>query len=114
MFNRYTELFVCVTYYNEDKTLFARSYHSIMENVRDIINLQRSTFWNKGGPAWQKIVLCLAMDGVVECDERVLDTLATVGVYQDGIMKREVDGNETQAHIVSALAAVITQWTCLD
>lgn len=28
-----------------------------------------------------------------------LDVLATVGVYQDGVMKRKVDGKETVAHI---------------
>ncbi|KAH8885871.1 glycosyltransferase family 2 protein [Thozetella sp. PMI_491] len=99
IYNRHTELFVCVTYYNEDKVLFARSYHSIMENLRDIIRSQRSTFWNKGGPAWQKVVLCLAMDGIEACDSGVLDTLATVGAYQQGIMKREVAGRETEAHI---------------
>lgn len=32
-------------------------------------------------------------------DKEVLDLLATVGVYQDGIMKKEVDGRETVAHI---------------
>ncbi|OHW99241.1 chitin synthase 1 [Colletotrichum incanum] len=99
MYNRHTELFVCVTYFNEDKYLFARSWHSIMENVRDIINLKKSTFWNKGGPAWQKIVLCVAMDGIEPCDKVVLDHLATVGVYQDGILKKEVAGRETVAHI---------------
>ena len=27
-----------------------------MQNIRDIVNLKKSEFWNKGGPAWQKIV----------------------------------------------------------
>lgn len=71
-----------------------------MQNLRDIISTRRSTFWNKGGPAWQKVVLCLVMDGVDACDKGVLDTLATVGVYQHGVMKRDVVGRETQAHIV--------------
>jgi hypothetical protein len=26
--------------------------------------------------------------------------LATIGIYQDGIMKRDIDGKETEAHIV--------------
>ncbi len=29
----------------------------------------------------------------------VLDLLATVGVYQDGILKKEIDGKKTTAHI---------------
>ncbi|KAK4183868.1 chitin synthase 1 [Podospora australis] len=99
MYNRHTELFVGVTYYNEDKVLFCRTYHSVMQNVRDIINLKKSSFWNKGGPAWQKIVLCVVMDGIEPCDKGVLDTLGMVGIYQDGILKKDVDGKETVAHV---------------
>jgi hypothetical protein len=72
-----------------------------MQNVRDIVNLKRTQFWNKGGPAWQKIVVCLVFDGMDPCDKETLDLLATVGIYQDGIMKHDVDGKETEAHIVS-------------
>jgi chitin synthase len=32
-------------------------------------------------------------------DKSVLDILATVGVYQDGVMKKKVDDKETVAHI---------------
>lgn len=70
-----------------------------MQNIRDIVNLKKSEFWNKGGPAWQKIVVALVFDGIDPCDKDVLDVLATIGVYQDGVMKRDVDGKETVAHI---------------
>ncbi|KAK4221674.1 chitin synthase 1 [Podospora fimiseda] len=99
MYNRHTELLVGVTYYNEDRVHFCQTYHSVMKNVRDIIQLKHSEFWHKGGPTWQKIVLCLVMDGIGPCDKRVLDTLAMIGVYQDGVIKREVDGQDTVAHI---------------
>lgn len=100
MYNRHTELLIAITYYNEDKTLTARTLHGVMQNIRDIVNLKKSEFWNKGGPAWQKIVVALVFDGIDPCDKDVLDVLATIGVYQDGIMKRDVDGKETLAHIV--------------
>lgn len=100
MYNRHTELLIAITYYNEDKTLTARTLHGAMQNIRDIVNLKKSEFWNKGGPAWQKIVVCLVFDGIDPCDKDVLDVLATIGVYQDGVMKRDVDGKETVAHIV--------------
>jgi chitin synthase len=58
MYNRHTELLIAITYYNEDKQLTARTLHGVMQNIRDIVNLKKSEFWNKGGPAWQKIV-CL-------------------------------------------------------
>ena len=39
------------------------------------------------------------MDGLNACDKDVLDVLATIGVYQDDVMKKDVDGKETIAHI---------------
>jgi hypothetical protein len=93
MYNRHTELLIAVTYYNEDKVLTARTLHGVMQNIRDIVNLKKSEFWNKGGPAWQKIVVCLVFDGIDPCDKGTLDLLATIGIYQDG--------KETVAHIVS-------------
>ncbi|KAL4921175.1 chitin synthase-domain-containing protein [Aspergillus aurantiobrunneus] len=99
MYNRYTELLIAITYYNEDKVLTARTLHGVMQNIRDIVNLKKTQFWNKGGPAWQKIVVCLVFDGLSPCDKETLDLLATVGIYQDGIMKHDIDGKETVAHI---------------
>ena len=101
MYNRHTEVLIAITYYNEDKVLTARTLHGVMQNVRDIVNLKKTEFWNKGGPAWQKIVVCLVFDGIDPCDKETLDVLATVGIYQDGVMKKDVDGKETTAHIVS-------------
>ena len=100
MYNRHTELLIAITYYNEDKVLTARTLHGVMQNVRDIVNLKKSEFWWKGGPAWQKIVVCLVFDGIDPCDKNTLDVLATVGLFQDGVMKKDVDGKETTAHIV--------------
>ena len=99
MYNRHTELLIAITYYNEDKVLTARTLHGVMQNVRDIVKLKKSEFWNKGGPAWQKVVVALVFDGIDPCDKGTLDVLATVGIYQDGVMKRDVDGKETVAHV---------------
>ena len=99
MYNRHTELLIAVTAYNEDKVLTARTLHGVMQNIRDIVNLKKSEFWNKGGPAWQKIVVCMVFDGIDPCDKGTLDLLATIGIYQDGIMKRDIDGKETEAHV---------------
>lgn len=99
MYNRHTELLIAITYYNEDKVLLSRTLHGVMQNIRDIVNLKKSTFWNKGGPAWQKIVVCLVFDGIEKADKNTLDVLATVGIYQDGVIKKDVDGKDTVAHI---------------
>jgi chitin synthase len=103
MYKRHTEILVCVTYFNEDKFLFSRTLHSVMRNVQDLCGLPKTDFWNKGEPAWQKIVVCIIMDGILPCDKAILDVLATVGVYQDGVMKKDVDGKKTVAHIVGLL-----------
>ncbi|KAI1851073.1 hypothetical protein JX265_002880 [Neoarthrinium moseri] len=99
MYNRHTELLIAITYYNEDKVLLSRTLHGVMQNIRDIVNLKKSTFWNKGGPAWQKIVVCMVFDGIDKADKEGLDVLATIGVYQDGVVKKDVNGKETVAHI---------------
>ncbi|KAI0729316.1 glycosyltransferase family 2 protein [Fomitopsis betulina] len=103
IFNRQTELLIAVTSYNEDKTLYARTLHGVMLNIRDICKTKQSKYWRRtaeeGVPGWQKITVALIIDGLEPMDKTVLDILATVGVYQDGVMKKQVDGKDTVAHI---------------
>ncbi|KAF7433398.1 Chitin synthase, class 2 [Pleurotus ostreatus] len=103
IYNRQTELLIAVTSYNEDKTLYARTLHGVMLNIRDICKTKQSKYWRRhaeeGTPAWQKITVALIVDGLEAMDKSVLDILATVGVYQDGVMKKQVDGKDTVAHI---------------
>jgi chitin synthase len=106
MYNRHTELVVAITVYNEDKSFLSRTLHGVMQNIRDIVNLKKTSFWNQGGPAWQKIVVCIIVDGLQTCDPAILDVLATVGVYQERVMKKDVDGKEVQAHLVSLLSRI--------
>ncbi|KAF8913861.1 glycosyltransferase family 2 protein [Gymnopilus junonius] len=102
-YNRDTEMLIAVTSYNEDKQLYARTLHGVMLNIRDICKTKQSKFWRKsaeeGNPGWQKITVALIVDGLEPMDKSVLDILATVGVYQDGVMKKQVDEKETVAHI---------------
>ncbi|CAE6428461.1 unnamed protein product [Rhizoctonia solani] len=102
-YGRQTELLIAVTSYNEDKVLYARTLHGVMMNIRDICKTKQSKYWKKhaeeGTPAWHKITVALIVDGLEPMDKSVLDILATVGVYQDGVMKKEVDKKETVAHI---------------
>ncbi|KAL8668989.1 MAG: hypothetical protein Q9168_006403 [Polycauliona sp. 1 TL-2023] len=99
IYNRHTELLIGVTYYNESKVMLSKTLHAIKENIRDIVNLKSAEFWHTGDPAWQKIVVCVICDGIDFCDLEILDVLATTGLYQDGIMRKTVDGNETVAHV---------------
>ncbi|KAG1779739.1 glycosyltransferase family 2 protein [Suillus placidus] len=102
-YGRQTDLLIAVTSYNEDKTLYARTLHGVMVNIRDICKTKQSKYWRRaaeeGMPGWQRITVALIVDGLEPMDKSVLDILATVGVYQDGVMKKQVDDKDTVAHI---------------
>ena len=122
MYGRETELLIAVTSYNEDKTLYARTLHNIMLNIRDICKTKQSKYWRRsaeeGVPGWQKITVALIIDGLEPMDKTVLDILATVGVYQDGVMKKQVDGKDTVAHIFEVCISLeiplmlSNRWSC--
>ncbi|KAF2106198.1 BcCHSIII, class III chitin synthase [Lophiotrema nucula] len=99
LYNRHTELLISISYYCEDKSMLAKTLTSVMLETRRIFDQKKSEFWNKGGPACQKIVTCIVCDGIDPCDQGALDVLETIGLYQDGVMKKDVDGKEVQAHI---------------
>ncbi|KAH7121804.1 chitin synthase-domain-containing protein, partial [Dactylonectria estremocensis] len=71
---------------------------SLFRNIRQVHNSKKK-FWTAGGPAWQKIVVCIVIDGIEHCDENVLDILATMGIYQHNIRKESVDEVPTTAHL---------------
>ncbi|KAG0232757.1 Chitin synthase, class 1 [Actinomortierella wolfii] len=97
MWNRETELFIAVTMYNEDVGLFANTMHSIMKNIRHLASRSNSKTW--GDSAWEKVVVCVIADGRQKCNEKVYNYLAAMGVYQEGIAKREVNGKPVEAHL---------------
>jgi len=94
---RDTELFICVTMYNEDEIGFTRTMHGIMRNIAHMCSRNKSRVWGKDG--WQKIVVCIVADGRKKVHPRVLDALAAMGCYQDGIAKNLVNGREVTAHL---------------
>jgi chitin synthase len=97
LFGRETQLFITVTMFNEDEILFTRTMHGIMRNIAHLCSRSRSRVWGKDG--WQKVVVCVVADGRRDIHPRVLDVLAAMGVYQDGIAKNLVNGKEVKAHI---------------
>lgn len=100
MLSRSTEMLVGITLYNEDKTLLCRTLHSIVTNCVYICQRKTSRTW--GPHSWKKIVVCIIADGMEAVDPGVLDILATIGLYQDGLCrKRTRDGTEVKAHLVS-------------
>ncbi|GAW18186.1 hypothetical protein ANO14919_076600 [Xylariales sp. No.14919] len=94
---RETELFICVTMYNEDEIGFTRTMHAIMKNISHFCGRNKSRTWGELG--WQKIVVCVVSDGREKVHLRTLDALAAMGVYQHGIAKNFVNSKAVQAHV---------------
>jgi chitin synthase len=94
---RETELFICITMYNEDEIHFTRTMHGVMRNIVHFCSRTKSRTWGKDG--WQKIVVCVMSDGRQKVHPRTLDALAAMGVYQEGIAKNMVNSKEVTAHV---------------
>ncbi|KPM40316.1 Chitin synthase 2 [Neonectria ditissima] len=94
---RETELFICITMYNEDEIGFTRTMYAVMKNISHFCSRTRSRTWGETG--WQKIVVCIVSDGREKIHPRTLDALAAMGVYQDGIAKNYVNNRAVQAHV---------------
>ena len=94
---RETELFICITMYNENEIDFTRTMHGVMRNISHFCSRLKSRTWGKDG--WQKIVVCIVSDGRRKVHPRTLDALAAMGIYQDGIAKNLVNQREVTAHV---------------
>ena len=94
---RRTELFIVMTMYNEDDTLFARTMHGVMKNIAYLCKRERSKTWGKDG--WKKVVICIVSDGRQKINSRTLSAIAAIGAYQDGIATNVVNGKAVSAHI---------------
>lgn len=94
---RETELFICVTMYNENEIDFTRTMHAVMKNISHFCSRAKSRTWGDDG--WEKIVVCIISDGRAKVHPRTLDALAAMGVYQDGIAKNLVNQREVTAHV---------------
>ncbi|KAI9287907.1 chitin synthase 1 [Umbelopsis sp. AD052] len=97
LLGRSTELFICITMYNENEVLFTRTMHGVMKNIAYLCTKERSRTWGVNG--WQKVTVCIIADGRSKIHPRTLAVLAAMGVYQDGVAKNEVKGKEVTAHI---------------
>ncbi|PFH49780.1 glycosyltransferase family 2 protein [Amanita thiersii Skay4041] len=95
---RKTELFICITMYNEDEVLFCRTLYGVMRNIAHLCSRKNSQTW--GPNSWEKVVVCIIADGRKKVHQRVLDCLTVLGVYQAGDhMKNMVNELPVTAHL---------------
>ncbi|UZJ53394.1 hypothetical protein CBS101457_002714 [Exobasidium rhododendri] len=97
LLNRHTEIFIAITLYNEDEILFTRTLHGVMKNIAHLCSRNKSRTWGPDG--WKKVVVAIIADGRKKIHPRVLDVLASLGVYQEGVAKNMVNGKQVHAHI---------------
>ncbi|CAO3637898.1 unnamed protein product [Cunninghamella blakesleeana] len=97
LMGRSTELFICITMYNEDEILLSNTLYNVMKNINNLCKRNRSKTW--GTNSWEKIVVCIIADGREKVHPRVLDMLSTLGIYQDGVAKNIVNYKPVQAHL---------------
>jgi chitin synthase len=97
LYGRETEMAICMTMYNEDDQLFARSMMSVARNIEYLCSRKRSSVWGPEG--WKKIVVCIVADGRSKVHPRVLQSLGIMGAYQEDIAKSEVAGKQVHAHL---------------
>lgn len=97
IYEREIQLCICITMYNEDEIAFARSMHAVMKNVAHLCSRNKSRIWGKDG--WKKVVVCIVADGRTKIQPGILNVLASMGIFQEGIAKNFVNGKEVEAHI---------------
>ncbi|KAI8082981.1 chitin synthase 1 [Halteromyces radiatus] len=97
LLGRETELFVCITMYNEDEVLLSRTLHGVMKNISHLCQRNKSKTW--GSDSWGKVVVCIIADGRDKVHPRVFDMLSAIGIYQEGVAKNLVDYKPVQAHL---------------
>ena len=94
---RQTELMIVITMYNENHILLGRTLKGVMDNIKHMVKKTHSSIW--GPDAWKKIVVCIISDGRSKINERALALLSSLGCYQDGFAKDEINDNKVAMHM---------------
>ncbi|KAL6450681.1 CHS2 Chitin synthase 2 [Candida maltosa Xu316] len=100
---RETEIMVCITMYNEDEVLLARTLKGVFENIQD---LTKRSDPNWGDDSWKKIVICIVNDGRLELNKRTEVLLAALGIFQDGYAKSKINEKSVKSHIYEYTSTV--------
>ncbi|CAK7893945.1 chitin synthase 2 [[Candida] anglica] len=100
---RETELMICVTMYNENEILLARTLKGIFENITDLTR-RADPVW--GEDSWKKVVITIVVDGRVNLHKRAEKLMVALGVYQDGYAKSKINEKNVKAHIYEYTSTV--------
>lgn len=100
---RQTEIMICITMYNEDEILLARTLKGVFANIKNL-SKRADPMW--GEDSWKKIVIAIVVDGRVNLNKRAEQLLIALGVYQDGYAKSRINDKDVKAHIYEYTSTV--------
>jgi chitin synthase len=93
------ELLIGITYYNESRSFLAKSLQGVLDNVRHATRHASVNDCHANDSVSRRTVICLLLDGYEHCDPEVLELLTSIGAFQEELMRSQVDGVATTAHI---------------
>lgn len=100
---RETEIMVCITMYNEDEILLARTLKGVFDNIKNLTSRNNATW---GEDSWKKVVVCIINDGRLELNKRSEALLTALGIYQDGYAKSKINDRSVRSHIYEYTSTV--------
>lgn len=100
---RQTELLVCITMYNEDEILLARTLKGVFNNIKNLTNRTDPTW---GEDSWKKVVILIVNDGRAELHPRSEKLLAALGVFQEGYAKSKINDKPVKSHLYEYTSTV--------
>ncbi|KAF9130737.1 Chitin synthase, class 2 [Mortierella sp. 14UC] len=102
--NRSIEIAICLTVNEESPQAFCLTLHSLIKNIKQMCapdsksKYHRNPIWAEED-SWKKIVICIVADGRRNLNPSILKVLASMGCWQEGVAKNQVNGHAVQAHI---------------
>ncbi|KAF9188464.1 Chitin synthase, class 2 [Haplosporangium sp. Z 11] len=98
------ELAICLTVNEESPQAFCLTLHSLIKNIKQMCSATSKSRAHKNPvwaseDSWKKVVICIVADGRRHLNPLILKVLASMGCWQEGVAKNQVNGKAVQAHI---------------
>ncbi|KAF1331507.1 Chitin synthase, partial [Globisporangium splendens] len=102
--NRRPRLMICITIYNEGPQQLKATLRKLVNNLTYLKNQQpghektlSKTF--AGEDVWQNVLVCIIADGREQINEKMLDYLEAIGLYDEDLLTINSAGIGAQCHL---------------
>jgi cellulose synthase/poly-beta-1,6-N-acetylglucosamine synthase-like glycosyltransferase len=97
------KLMICITLDDQEPEELKRTLRGINENVKHLSEVE-------GAEMWQKVVVCILVDGKNEASENTLSYAASLGLYDTDMMQEtDAKGNPIALHLFEYSAQFLEQ-----